>query len=149
MVDKQLINKSVMTARRDLRNLRQSVTDCLRLGKTHSIRIFKKGFCDWVIGEKPMPDTISELRNGVVLIVGGLGSFLLGALQADITYGISEFVLGALNGTGAIKGSLGAVKTAGSVIGGLFALLGIVFTVSGAYLVVKAVRDMSTSGERV
>jgi len=95
-----------------------------------------------------MPDTINELRNGVGLIVGGLGSFLLGALQADITYGISQFVLGALNGTGAIKGSLDAVKTAGTVIGGLFALLGIVFTVAGSYLVVKAVRDMSTSGER-
>jgi hypothetical protein len=146
MVDTQLINKSVMTARRGACMCRQSVTDCLRLGKNPSIRIFKKGFCDWVIGEKPMPeDTIKELRDGITLIVGGLGSFLLGSLQADITYGISEFVLGALNGSGSIKGSLGAVKTAGTVIGGLFALLGIVFTVGGAYLVVKAVREMAST----
>jgi hypothetical protein len=88
-------------------------------------------------------ETIDELTKGIGLIVGGLGTFLLGSLQADITYGIAQFVLGALNSTGSIKGSLGAVKTAGTVIGGLFSLLGIVFTVAGAYLVVKAVRDMA------
>ena len=95
-----------------------------------------------------MADTISELRDGITLIIGGLGSFLLGSLQADITYGIAQFVLGALNTTGSIKGSLGAVQTAGTVISGLFSLLGIVFTVAGAYLVVKAVRDMAESKER-
>jgi putative exporter of polyketide antibiotics len=95
-----------------------------------------------------MADTIEELTGGIGLIVGGLGSFLLGSLQADITYGISQFVLGALNTSGSIKGSLGAVQTAGTVIAGLFSLLGIVFTVAGAYLVVKAVRDMAESKGR-
>ncbi|MCI4408469.1 MAG: hypothetical protein JHC26_05210 [Thermofilum sp.] len=90
-----------------------------------------------------MGDTLNEMTKGIELIVAGLGSFLLGSLQADITYGIAQFILGALNGSGAIKGSLGATKTAGTVIGGLFSLLGIVFTVAGAYLVVKAVREMA------
>jgi putative exporter of polyketide antibiotics len=88
-------------------------------------------------------ETIEQLIGGIELIVVGLGSFLLGSLQADITYGIAQFVLGALNTSGSLKGSLGAVKTAGTVISGLFSLLGIVFTVAGAYLVVKAVRDMA------
>ena len=92
-------------------------------------------------------ETIDEMTKGIELIVAGLGTFLLGSLQADITYGIAQYVLGALNGTGAIKGSLGAVKTAGTVIGGLFSLLGIVFTVAGAYLVVKAVREMGKTKE--
>ncbi|MCI4408545.1 MAG: hypothetical protein JHC26_05595 [Thermofilum sp.] len=92
-------------------------------------------------------DTIDEMTKGIELIVAGLGTFLLGSLQADITYGISQFILGALNTSGAIKGSLGAVKTAGTVIGGLFSLLGIVFTVAGAYLVVKAVREMAQNNK--
>ncbi|MEM3973707.1 MAG: hypothetical protein QW320_05000 [Ignisphaera sp.] len=92
-------------------------------------------------------ETIDELTKGIGLIIGGLGTFLLGSLQADITFGISEYILNALNGSGAIKGSLGAVASAGRVVGGLFTLLSIVFTVAGAYLVVKAVRDMSTNKE--
>jgi putative exporter of polyketide antibiotics len=94
-----------------------------------------------------MADTLDEMTKGIGLIIGGLGSFMLGSLQADITYGIAQYILGALNTSGAIKGSLGATKTAGTVIGGLFSLLGIVFTVGGAYLVVKAVRNMAGNKE--
>jgi hypothetical protein len=90
-----------------------------------------------------MVDTIDELTRGIGLVVAGLGTFLIGALQADITYGIAQFILSALNTSGAIKGSLNAVESAGRVIGGLFSLLGIVFTVGGAYLVVKAIREMA------
>lgn len=94
-----------------------------------------------------MADTLNEMTTGIGLIIGGLGSFLLGSLQADITYGIAEYILSALNTSGAIKSSLGAVKTAGTVISGLFSLIGIVFTVAGAYLVVKAVRGMAETKE--
>ncbi|MCI4407709.1 MAG: hypothetical protein JHC26_01365 [Thermofilum sp.] len=90
-----------------------------------------------------MANTLEELTGGIALIIGGIGTFMLGSLQADITYGISQYILGTLNSSGAIKGSLGAVKTAGNTITGLFSLLGIVFTVAGAYLVVKAVREMA------
>jgi hypothetical protein len=90
-----------------------------------------------------MADVIRDLVAGVGLVIGGIGTFLLGALQADITYGIAEYIISTLNGTGSIKGSLNAVKSAGTAIQGIFALIGIVFTVAGAYLVVQAVRGMT------
>jgi cell division protein FtsX len=73
----------------------------------------------------------------MLVLVAGVVIVIVGAVLSDVTYAIGGFVVGALNSTGNVRGTLGAIKNVGAVLPPVFTILGVVLTIIAAFLIIR------------